>query len=96
LSLPNQSVILGVSGYLTEAIAGSSGFQVGDGTTVGRFVNSGATVVGTSFGPANGSDASPKIQVGTGSIVVTSKTSNFTGGKIRLFVSYITIAAPTS
>lgn len=95
-ALPNQSIILGVSGYLTEAITGATGFQVGDGTTVSRFANSNGITVGTSFGPANGSDTSPKIQAGTGNIVVTAKTSNFTGGKLRLSVNYIEMSAPTS
>jgi hypothetical protein len=95
-ALPNQSIILGVSGIVTQAITGASGYQVGDGTTVARFVDTNTVTLGGTWSVSNGTDTTPKVQVGTGSIVVTAKTANFTGGKLRLMVAYIKLTAPTS
>jgi hypothetical protein len=95
-ALPNQAIILGVSGYVTQAITGATGYTVGTGASASRFVTTNTTTLGSSFSVSNGSDTSPQVQVGTGDIVVAAKTSNFTGGKLRLFVSYIAVSSPTS
>lgn len=94
--LPSDSIIHFVVGCLTQGITGSTGYQVGDGTTVGRFGNFNALNAGHTFTMSHGSDTTPFIQKGTGSITVTRKTSDFTAGKIRLLVGYDLVTAPTA
>jgi hypothetical protein len=101
-ALPNNSIILGVSGYLTQSITGATGMLIGVTGNTTRFLDTNTTTAGLSFSVSNGTDTTPQIQVGTGNIIITPKvvtippTAVFTGGSLRLVVSYITINAPTS
>lgn len=95
-ALPNNAIILGVTGRITQDITGATGFQVGDGTTVGRFANTNSLTAGSTINLSNSSDTTPKNQVGIGNIVVTAKTANFTAGKIRLVVEYILFSPPSA
>ena len=55
--------------------------------------NSNATTTGTSLSVSNmPASTVPYTVDGTKNIVVTSKTSNFTGGSIRIVVDYINFA----
>lgn len=94
-SLSNNSLILSVTGYVTVAITGTTGFNVGTGAAATRFFTTNTLAVGTAFTPSNGTDTAPQFQVGTGSIIVAAKTATFTGGTIRLSVNYLLLTAPT-
>ena len=93
-AIPINSVVLGVRVKLLSDIAGATGFTVGDSTTPAKFFNSNATITGTSLGVSNMPAATVPYSVdGTKNIVVTSKTSNFTSGSIRIIVDYINMPA---
>lgn len=97
-SLPNNAIILGVSGEVTEQITGATGYLVGIPTDTDQFANTNSLTVGSSFSVGNTAAdiISPAYQKGTGSIVVTAKTSDFTAGKIILIVHYIVLGATSS
>lgn len=97
-SLPNNSVILGITGRITEAVTGPTSVLVGIGTDTDRFCTALAAALGSTFGPGNSAAdiVGPLYQKGTGTIVVTSGGGNFTGGKIRLVVEYLQFSLPTA
>lgn len=95
-ALPNNALILGVTGLVTQAFTGATGATIGDGTAAARFGNLNAATAGQSFTPANSTDTAPFYQKGTGNIVVTNKGGAFTAGQIRIIVEYILFNPPTS
>jgi hypothetical protein len=101
-ALPIHAMILGVTFVITQAITGSTGLFVGDGTTVGKFANSTLISVGAGIGLSNAPASTfPYITPGTRNIVATARdsgggtSSTFTGGKIKIVVNYIEIPIPS-
>lgn len=92
-AIPIHSTVLAVRVKLLTDITGSTGFTVGDTATPTKFFNSNTTTTGTTLSVSNMPAATvPYVVTGTNNIVVTSKTSNFTGGSIRIVVDYINFA----
>lgn len=92
-AIPVHSTVLGVRVKLLSDITGSIGFTVGDTANPTKFFNSNATTTGTSLSVSNiPASTVPYTVDGTKNIVITSKTSNFTGGSIRVVVDYINFA----
>lgn len=98
-AIPANVISLGMTGRITQTITGSTGMQVGVAGDLTRFVNTNNTAAGSQFTPANQAvtELYPRWSGGASTtVVVTSKTADFTGGKVKLFFSYIEFAAPTS
>jgi hypothetical protein len=98
-AIPASVVVLGLTGVISQTITGATGVQVGVASDPSRYVNTNSTAVGAQFTPANQASTEQNIWWSAGgstSIVATAKGSNFTGGKLRLFLSYIDFTAPTS
>lgn len=96
--IPAGATVLGVSGIVTTAITGATGYTVGVATAPDRYVNTNTLTLGSTFTPNSQSAAevSPRTYPSPGSdIVVTAKTSNFTGGALRVALTYTTISAPS-
>ena len=91
-------LLLGVSGVVTTLITGASGYQVGVSGDAARFADMNTLTVGAQFTPANQAvtETFPRFYSTATNVVVTAKTSNFTGGKLRLFLTYIAYAAPAN
>lgn len=88
-AIPAGALVLGVSGVVTTTITGSTGFQVGIGSDLTRYVNTNTLTSGFAFSSANSTLTTPQFNgVSATTIVVTAKTSNFTGGALRLLLTY--------
>lgn len=95
-AMPPGSIVLGVQGRITTAITGSTGFQVGIAGNIARYANRNDTAVGSVFGPAQSSDTSVAYFQTDTTLVITSKTADFTGGQLRIVISYIEFPALTA
>lgn len=97
--IPAGSLIRGVSGRVKTAITGASGFQVGVTGGLTRYADLSLTAVDTTFDSRNmlqaEVDNGPRYtNVGTG-LIVTAKTADFTGGVLRIAVTYDVMGVPT-
>jgi len=97
--IPAGSLIRGVSGRLKTAITGASGFQVGVTGGLTRYADLSLTAVDSTFDSRNmlqaEVDNGPRYtNVGTG-LIVTAKTSDFTGGVLRIAVTYDVMGVPS-
>lgn len=98
-AIPAACLPLGLSGLITQTITGATGIQVGVGTDPSRYLNTNTLTAGFAFGPANYSPTEQSLYWNTGSalnINATAKTSNFTGGKVRLVLTYMEFPSPTA
>lgn len=95
--IPSGAIVLGVSATIETAITGSSGFKLGTAANPTLFALSASTAVGTKVTPANAASpfTGPLLFTAFTQLVVTSVTSNFTGGTLRIAVAYYTMSAPT-
>lgn len=97
--IPAGALIRGVSGRLKTAITGASGFQVGVTGGLTRYADLSLTAVDSTFDSRNmlqaEVDNGPRYtNVGT-ALIVTAKTADFTGGVVRLAVTYDVMGVPT-
>jgi len=95
--IPAGATVLGVSGIVTTAITGATGYTVGVATALERYVNTNTLTLGSTFTPNSQSplEIAPRTHQSSADIVVTAKTSNFTGGALRVALTYTTIIAPS-
>jgi hypothetical protein len=89
--IPDGAVILGLSTVVATAIGnsnGTTGYQVGDGTTVDRFGTNSAITAGSGTGNANWTVATLGATAAT-NVVLTAVGGNFDGtGMINVIVRY--------
>lgn len=98
-ALPKNALIFGISFIITENISGTRGVKIGDNLNNSKFYNSLTTSQGAGQSIAN-SNGFPFIQLDNMNIVVSAKENedlspaSFTGGKLRIAVSYMLIPLP--
>lgn len=98
-AIPAGCLPLGVSGLIMQTVTGATGVLVGVGVDTGRYLNTNTLTAGFGFGPSNQSVTEQTLWwagPSTLNINVTAKTSNFTGGKLKLVLNYLEFPAPTS
>lgn len=97
IAIPTGSLVLGLVGRVTEAIGGATGYTVGIAGDTARFVNTNTVTLGGTFTPSQQAvaEVSPRYYISNTDIIVTAKTSNFTSGKLKLLLTYISFTAPT-
>lgn len=92
IQFPSSCIILAVSTRVTAAVTGASSFKVGDGVTADRF----GDLLGVTLGATNAGVVGPSGNYSPLPVTLTANGSNFTGGKTRVALHYITIQPPTS
>jgi hypothetical protein len=104
--LPAGALILGVTATVTTTITScTGGWQVGDGTTAGRFSGAADTtltqgetrnsnITGTSASTGIASLTTGILQAAAAKVRVTCTTSNASAGKVRISVSYLQFTTP--
>ena len=93
-AIPAGTVVVGVTALVTTAITGATGFEIGIATDTTRYANSFAVTLGTAVAAVTNSTATTPINYPSfTNLVVTSKTSAFTGGTIRIALHYIAFSA---
>ncbi len=97
-AIPSGALVLGVQSYVSTAITGATGYNLGVSGDISRYANTNTITVGGTVGPVNqaATEISPRYYMGTTDLVMTAKTSNFTGGVVRLILTYATFPAPTA
>lgn len=86
--IPAGATVVDVATSTTTTITGASGYTVGDGSDVDRYGDITGTAVGTNSGSTNYT-ADPRWWTAAArAIVLTAKTSNFTGGVVQVTVFY--------
>lgn len=98
LAIPLGAVVMGCVSRIMTDITGATGYLLGIGSDTSRWANVNNLAAGLATTPANyGSAAlSPQVYQTTTSIVVTAKTSNFTGGTLKIGLYYFDTTGPTS
>lgn len=88
-------LVLGVTTRVTTTITGATTFKIGDGTDDDKW---GAAIALPSGTTTRGSDftvLTPSFYTANTSVVLTANGANFTGGAVRVVVTYIDLTAPT-
>ena len=95
--IPANCFLIGVS-RVVQAITGASGFQVGIVGAANRFADIDLTALGSSFNLGNRLPAEglPRTYSASANIVITAKTSNFTGGRMKLFTAFVSMTPPVN
>jgi len=95
--IPAGATVIGVSGIVLTDITGATGYKVGVAAEVARYRDTNTLTAGSTFTPANqiSTEIAPRTYLAYTDIVVTAKTSNFTGGALRVALTYTTISAPS-
>jgi len=92
IQIPDKGICIGVSSRVTEEVTGATTFDIGDGSTANLFGDD----IGLTVGTTNNGVIDPTAYYSATSVVFTANGSNFTGGKVRTAIHYMTINAPTS
>jgi hypothetical protein len=93
IEIPANSVLLGVSGYVHTVIPTATDFDLGISGATNRFANDIAVAATTAFPNI----VSPAIYTTATKLRFTPQaTPGAATGKVRLYVSYYTVTAPTS
>lgn len=88
--VPAGATLIGVATTTTTTITGATGYTVGDGSDADRFGDITGTAVGTHSNNTNATADPTGWASAARSIVLTAKTSNFTGGVVQVVVAYTT------
>lgn len=94
---PVGAIVFGMTGRIVTSITGSTGFQLGVVGDLTRYINSNSTASGTTFTNAAASTTTaiyPITYFAGTDLQITSKTSAFTGGVLRLNIAYGIIGVP--
>ena len=96
--IPAGCVVFGVTSYVTQTITGCTGKSIGTAATTDLWATTNAGLsVGSTTGDGNGSETSIKRYTSATNIRVTATGggASFTGGKIRIAVTYLQNQPPT-
>lgn len=88
-TIPSGAFVIGVATTTTTAITGATGYTIGDGSDVDRWGDITGTALGTH---SQNSDATANPTgwfAAANNVVLTAKTSNFTGGVVQVIVYYL-------
>jgi hypothetical protein len=91
--IPAGAFVIGVATTTTTTITGASGYQVGDGSDADRWGDITGTAVGTVSTNASATANPTGWFSATNNVVLTAKTSNFTGGVVQVVVFYFSTSA---
>ena len=89
-AIPGGAVVVGVSAIVTTAITGATGFEIGVAADLTRYASIFTTTQGTTVTAVTNSTATAPINYASATnLLITSKTSAFTGGVIRVAIHYL-------
>ena len=88
--------VVAVTAYVQETITGATGFQIGPSGALTRYADKSSTAVGATVTPVDSTETGPRLYTADTNFIITAKTSNFTGGKIRVVVHYLQVDPPTA
>lgn len=92
-AIPDKAVVLGVTGRVTEAISGATGWKLGVAGSPDRYGSGYGTGL-NSF--AHGVTGQPQAYFGATPLEITAEGGSFTGGTVRLAVHYLALTPPAA
>lgn len=92
-AIPDKAIVLGVTGRVTEAITGATGWTLGVSGGIDRY-GSGIGVALNSF--AHGVSGSPLAYYGGTDLILTAEGANFTGGRVLLAIHLQRLVPPAA
>jgi hypothetical protein len=92
IAIPARAIVLAVSVRSTEAITGASSFDCGIASEPAKF----GGALGIAPGSTNIGVIGPTAFYADTPIMLTANGGNFTGGKVRVAIQYLTFSAPNS
>jgi hypothetical protein len=90
--IPDRAIVLGVASRTTQAVTGATSYDVGISGESNKF---GGTL-GIALDSTNVGVIGPTAFYANTKVRVTANGSNFTGGKVRLAIYFLEMAAPAS
>jgi len=85
-------MILGVQGIIKTTVPGpTTGIQVGVNGNIGRYANQNILAAGSKFAitaAATDADRAPHYYAASTALLVTAKTSDFSGGELWVVITY--------
>ena len=87
-AIPANCLLESIVGEITDTITGASGIQVGIEGATTRYADKSITAIGDAFNIADydAGTTGPLYYGSATNLVITAKTSNFTGGKLRIWM----------
>ncbi len=92
ITIPNRAIVLGVSTRTTQAITGASSYDCGVSGESNKFGGS----LSIALNSTNSGVIGPTAYYTPTPVRITANGSNFTGGKVRIAIHYITCGVPQS
>lgn len=92
-AIPDKGIVLGVTGRVTEAITGATGWKLGTMDGVDRY-GSGLGVGLNSF--VHGVSGSPLAYYGGTDLILTADGADFTGGRVMLAIHLTRLVPPAA
>ena len=90
-AIPDKAIVLGVTGRVTEAIAGATGWKLGTAGGVDRY-GSGLGVAQNAY--AHGVSGTPQAYYGDTDLILTAEGAEFTGGCVLLALHLMRLMPP--
>jgi len=96
-TIPSGAVVMGCVSRIQTDITGATGYLLGVAADTSRWANTNNLTAGLTTTPTNYGAAglAPQIYQSATSIVVTAKTSNFTGGTLKVGLFYFDTTGAT-
>ena len=92
-AIPDKAIVLGVTGRVTEAITGASGWKLGTADGTDRY-GSGLGVARNAL--AHGVSGSPLAYYGGTDLVLTAEGASFSGGRVLLAIHLTRLVPPAA
>jgi hypothetical protein len=92
--IPAGSIVLNVGIYVTAAVTGATTLDIGDGTDVDAFGAAVSIALDTATNTASWTITTVPVYAAGSDVVLTANGGNFTGGAVRIVVTYLRGLAP--
>ena len=90
--IPDRAIVFGVSTRTTQAITGASSYDCGIASETGKY----GSLLSIALNSTNSGVTGPTAFYSDTPIRITANGGNFTGGKVRIAIHYMTCTTPTS
>lgn len=91
MAIPDRAVVVGVTGRVTEAIAGATSWDLGVAGATNRYGNTIGVPLGSTV---NGPSSTPTAYYADTPLRLTANGPAFTDGKVRLAIHYLILDIP--
>lgn len=92
-AIPDKAVVFGVTGRVTEAISGATGWKLGTADGLDRY---GSAIDVAKNAIAHGVSGTPQAYYGTTDLVLTAEGADFAGGEVLLAIHLMRLAPPSA